>query len=49
MFGRASSGAKNDLEKASAIARTAVTEYGMTSRIGQFAGDELLLSNQRRP
>jgi cell division protease FtsH len=48
VFGRASSGAKNDLEKASAIARAAVTEYGMTSRIGQFAGDERLLSNQSR-
>ena len=48
VFGRASSGAKNDLEKASAIARSAVTDYGMTSRIGQFAGDERLLSNQSR-
>ena len=48
VFGRVSSGAKNDLEKASAIARTAVTEYGMTSRIGQFAGDGRLLSNQSR-
>jgi cell division protease FtsH len=48
VFGRVSSGAKNDLEKASVIARTAVTEYGMTSRIGQFAGDERLLSNQSR-
>ena len=48
VFGRVSSGAKNDLEKASAIARTAVTEYGMTSRIGQFSGDERQLSNQSR-
>jgi cell division protease FtsH len=31
VYGRISSGAKNDLEKVNAIARAAVTEYGMSS------------------
>ena len=48
VFGRVSSGAKNDLEKVNAIARAAVTEYGMSTRIGQFVGDERRLSNQTK-
>ena len=48
MYGRVSSGAKNDLEKVNAIARAAVTEYGMSSRIGQFVGDERRLSGQTK-
>ena len=48
VFGRVSSGAKNDLEKVSAIARAAVTELGMSPRLGQFVGDERRLSNQTK-
>jgi cell division protease FtsH len=48
VFGRVSSGAKNDLEKVNAIARAAVTEYGMSSRIGQFIGDDRRLSNETK-
>ena len=48
VFGRVSSGAKNDLEQVNAIARAAVTEYGMSDRIGQFGGDERRLSNESR-
>ena len=48
VYGRVSSGAKNDLEKVNAIARAAVTEYGMSSRIGQFVGDERRLSGQTK-
>jgi cell division protease FtsH len=48
VFGRVSSGAKNDLEKVNAIARAAVTEYGMSERLGQFAGDERLISDETR-
>jgi cell division protease FtsH len=46
VFGRASSGAKNDLEKVNAIARAAITEYGMSGRLGQFVGDARRLSDQ---
>jgi len=46
VFGRASSGAKNDLEKVNAIARAAITEFGMTGRLGQFVGDARRLSDQ---
>ena len=48
IYGRVSSGAKNDLEKVNAIARAAVTEYGMSSGLREFAGDELRLSNQTK-
>jgi len=48
VFGRVSSGAKNDLEQVNAIARAAVTEYGMSDRIGQFGGDERRLSNESK-
>jgi cell division protease FtsH len=48
VFGRVSTGAKNDLEKVNTIARAAVTEYGMSDRIGQFGGDESRLSNETR-
>lgn len=48
VFGRVSSGAKNDLEKVSAIARAAVTEFGMSERIGQFVGDGRLLSDRTK-
>jgi cell division protease FtsH len=48
VFGRVSSGAKNDLEKVNAIARAAVTEYGMSTHIGQFIGDERRLSNETK-
>jgi len=48
VFGRVSSGAKNDLEQVNAIARAAVTEYGMSARIGQFGGDERRLSDESR-
>jgi len=48
VFDRVSSGARNDLEKVSAIARAAVTEYGMSERIGQFVGDERRLSNDTK-
>jgi cell division protease FtsH len=48
VYGRVSSGAKNDLEKVNAIARAAVTEYGMSSGLRQFAGDERRLSNQTK-
>jgi cell division protease FtsH len=48
VFGRVSSGAKNDLEKVNAIARAAVTEYGMSERLGAFAGNEYQLSNQTK-
>jgi cell division protease FtsH len=48
VYGRVSSGAKNDLEKVNAIARAAVTEYGMSSGLGQFVGDERRLSNQTK-
>ena len=48
VYGRVSSGAKNDLEKVNAIARAAVTEYGMSSGLPQFVGDERRLSNQTK-
>jgi cell division protease FtsH len=48
VFGRVSSGAKNDLEKVNAIARAAVTEYGMSTRISQFIGDVRRLSNETK-
>jgi cell division protease FtsH len=48
VFGRVSSGAKNDLEKVNAIARAAVTEYGMSTRIGQFIGDDRRFSNETK-
>jgi cell division protease FtsH len=48
VYGRVSSGAKNDLEKVNAIARAAVTEYGMSAGLRQFAGDERQLSNQTK-
>jgi cell division protease FtsH len=48
VFGRVSSGAKNDLEKVNAIARAAVTEYGMSPRIGQLVGDERRFSDETR-
>jgi cell division protease FtsH len=48
VFGRVSSGGKNDLEKVNAIARAAVTEYGMSERLGAFAGNEYQLSNQTK-
>ena len=48
VFGRVSSGAKNDLEKVNAIARAAVTEYGMSERLGQFVGDDRFLSNDTK-
>ena len=48
VFGRVSSGAKNDLEKVNAIARAAVTEYGMSTRIGQFVGDDRRFSNETK-
>jgi cell division protease FtsH len=48
VFGRVSSGAKNDLEKANTIARAAVTEYGMSPRIGQLVGDERRFSDETR-
>ncbi|WP_057764705.1 ATP-dependent zinc metalloprotease FtsH [Companilactobacillus tucceti] len=35
IFGQQSSGASNDFEQATQIARTMVTEYGMTDRLGQ--------------
>ncbi|MFD1417352.1 ATP-dependent zinc metalloprotease FtsH [Companilactobacillus keshanensis] len=35
IFGSQSSGASNDFEQATQIARTMVTEYGMTDRLGQ--------------
>jgi cell division protease FtsH len=47
-YGRVSSGAKNDLEKVNAIARAAVTEYGMSSGLPQFVGDERRISNQTK-
>jgi cell division protease FtsH len=48
VYGRVSSGAKNDLEKVNAIARAAVTEYGMSSGLREFVGDERRLSNQTK-
>jgi ATP-dependent Zn protease len=48
VFGRVSSGAKNDLEKVNAIARAAVTEYGMSARLGQLVGDERRFSDETR-
>jgi cell division protease FtsH len=48
VYGRVSSGAKNDLEKVNAIARAAVTEYGMSTHIGQFVGDLRRLSNETK-
>jgi cell division protease FtsH len=48
VYGRVSSGAKNDLEKVNGIARAAVTEYGMSSGLPQFVGDERRLSNQTK-
>jgi hypothetical protein len=48
VFGRVSSGAKNDLEKVNAIARAAVTEYGMSERLGPFIGNDHDLSNQTK-
>jgi cell division protease FtsH len=48
VFGRVSSGAKNDLEKVNAIARAAVTEYGMSPRLGQLVGDERRFSDETR-
>jgi ATP-dependent Zn protease len=48
VFGRVSSGAKNDLEKVNQIARAAVTEYGMSARVGQFVGDERFISNETK-
>jgi cell division protease FtsH len=48
VFGRVSSGAKNDLEQVNSIARAAVTEYGMSERLGQLGGDERRLSNETR-
>jgi len=48
VFGRVSSGAKNDLEKVNAIARAAVTEYGMSPRLGQLVGDERRFGDETR-
>jgi cell division protease FtsH len=48
VFGRVSSGAKNDLEKVNAIARAAVTEYGMSERLGPFVGNDYQLSNETK-
>jgi cell division protease FtsH len=48
VFGRVSSGAKNDLEKVNAIARAAVTEFGMSRRLGQLVGDERRFSDETR-
>jgi cell division protease FtsH len=48
VYGRVSSGAKNDLEKVNAIARAVVTEYGMSSGLRQFVGDERRISNQTK-
>ena len=49
VFGRVSSGAKNDLEQVNEIARAAVSEYGMSPRVGQFVGDPRLIATRRRP
>jgi cell division protease FtsH len=48
IYGRVSSGAKNDLEKVNAIARAAVTEYGMSSGLREFAGDERRVGNETK-
>ena len=48
VFGRVSSGAKNDLERVNEIARAAVSEYGMSPRVGQFVGDPRLISNETK-
>ena len=48
VFGRVSTGAKNDLERVNGIARAAVTEYGMSPRVGQFVGDERFISNETK-
>jgi cell division protease FtsH len=48
VFGRVSTGAKNDLEHVNAIARAAVTEYGMSPRVGQFVADERFTSNETK-
>jgi cell division protease FtsH len=48
VFGRVSSGAKNDLEQVNSIARAAVTEYGMSESLGQLGGDQRRLSNETR-
>ncbi len=37
IFGEVTTGASNDIERATAIARKMVTEYGMSSRIGPIA------------
>jgi cell division protease FtsH len=44
VFGESSTGAQNDLQKATEIARAMVTEYGMSDRIGPVH-----LSRERRP
>jgi cell division protease FtsH len=44
VFGEPSTGAQNDLQKATEIARAMVTEYGMSDKLGPVH-----LSRQRRP
>ena len=43
MFGVASTGCESDLQRASAIARSMVTRFGMSEKIGlQYVGDEMV-------
>ena len=44
IFGDVSTGAQNDLQKATEIARTEVTQFGMSDRLGLVA-----LEGQRQP
>ena len=44
IFGEVSTGAQNDLQRAAAIARSMVTEYGMTEKFGP-----LTFEKERRP
>ena len=48
IYGTVSSGAANDLEKANAIARAAVEQYGLSAAVGQIVGSQSVLRSRRR-
>jgi cell division protease FtsH len=48
IFGIVSSGAANDLEKANAIARAAVEQYGLSAAVGQIVNSQSGFSEQTR-
>ena len=48
IYGTVSSGAANDLEKANAIARAAVEQYGLSNAVGQIVNSQSGFSEQTR-